>query len=120
MGSDVEAGPSRPPPRPTHSKGRSLGSLAGLVSWGLALGNPSEELALTRTTQDGQAVEALTRRFTPGKRRVLEPISVCNDEIAQVVYKRRSREVEVEGSDSDEEIEGIVDVSSVLGLVSDE
>ncbi|WWD21968.1 hypothetical protein CI109_106456 [Kwoniella shandongensis] len=93
-----------------HAKGRSLGSIAGMMSaslsWGLSslacTSPPTEQHAHLRSTthasssstssipirsglpisntSDGDAVEALTRKFTPGKRRVLEPFTVHTNE----------------------------------------
>jgi hypothetical protein len=127
MGSDPEpvpeAGPSEPRPR-THVKVRSLGSIAGFVSWGLALtSQPSPDSSASASASgshvgvgvgagasagtsparspDDEAVVALTKRFTP-KRRVLEPITVSSNDITQQrvggAHKRRMKsEIEIEG-----------------------
>ena len=98
--SESSAGPSRssacPPAEtstlPPQGKGRSLGSLAGFVNSLTFLtrskappasSSQIERLTtsplLARSTSDGDVVDALTKRFTPGKRTVLEPIEVGND-----------------------------------------
>lgn len=103
MGSDTpeepEAGPSRPSSR-EHGKNRSLGSLAGFMAWATfsptseipPSTSPSKNGGIVRSTSsgidghpplsDGAKLQALTRRFTHGggKRRVLEPMLVENDQ----------------------------------------
>ncbi|WVR04331.1 hypothetical protein IAU60_001331 [Kwoniella sp. DSM 27419] len=107
-----------------HTKGRSLGSLAGIMSaslsWGLSsiscttppLASPPLDVGYDGSWQgpygppDNQAVQALTKRFTPGKRRVLEPLTLTHadeDDMSLAlgvggVHKRRLKsEVEVDG-----------------------
>jgi hypothetical protein len=90
---NAEAGPSVQKEEIGHHKGRSLGSFAGLMSF-LSPGNsphrpnPSplsrpcacrEEMH--RSSSDGDVLQALAKRVTPGKRRVLEPITLSANEV---------------------------------------
>ncbi|WVQ97686.1 hypothetical protein IAU59_004800 [Kwoniella sp. CBS 9459] len=105
-----------------HGKGRSLGSLAGFmtasISWGLSSIScgppatpPPTAMSRSGSIQDGVAVQALSKQFTPGKRRVLESFTVTGhkdlgDQRAEMesamgrevsMHKRRMRsEVEVD------------------------
>ena len=75
-----------------HSKGRSLGSLAGIMSFlsptavnppltiKTKLPSSKSSTSISRSA-DGAVLEALSKRVTPGKRRVLEPMTVENEEI---------------------------------------
>jgi hypothetical protein len=88
------AGPSRPS---SHIRGKSMTSLAGLMSVCLSTISPSTSMALLPST-DGEAVQALTKRCTPGKgkRRVLEPLTVNDGEVdvnstLSLHHKRRMR-----------------------------
>ncbi|WVF70205.1 hypothetical protein IAT40_004993 [Kwoniella sp. CBS 6097] len=112
-----------------HGKGRSLGSLAGFmsasISWGfssISCASPSTPpfttMSRSASMHDDVAVQALSKQFTPGKRRVLESFTVTGEGDLQEgtsatgtvtrisTHKRRMRsEVEVdamilEGRDS--------------------
>ncbi|ORY25341.1 hypothetical protein BCR39DRAFT_561103 [Naematelia encephala] len=85
MGSRTDSEPEDIP-RSSHVKGRSLGSLAGLVSWSLNLASsPSTPSRLDGgsgirgSSPDGEVVDRLAKRFTPARRRVLETRTVNAD-----------------------------------------
>ena len=96
---NAEAGPSRLKEQLGHSKGRSLGSLAGLMSF-LSPGTPPLRPSVSvlqegeeniRSSSDGDVLQALAKRVTPGKRRVLEPITVSSNENLQVTGIKHQR-----------------------------
>ncbi|WRT65132.1 uncharacterized protein IL334_002074 [Kwoniella shivajii] len=94
-----------------HAKGRSLNSIAGIMSaslsWSLSsLACTSPPLPSSSDT-DGKVLEELSSKFTPGKRRVLEPFSVATIDLSkeersssitkQKQHKRRMKsEIEVD------------------------
>jgi len=83
-----------------HTKGRSLGSLAGLMTLLSPASSPLRTSissapysapAVHRSISDGDVLLALTKRVTPGKRRVLEPITLSNDVLPEAMRYRRRR-----------------------------
>ena len=85
-----------------HAKGRSLGSLAGLMTLLSPASSPNRTFTSSsttphsiptvyRSTSDGDVLQALAKRVTPGKRRVLEPITLSNDHLPEAVRCRRRR-----------------------------
>ncbi|KAK8846660.1 hypothetical protein IAR55_005747 [Kwoniella newhampshirensis] len=112
-----------------HSKGRSLGSIAGMMSaslsWGLSSLSCTSPPPATHANQqpashdsstspssvparsgmpsnsnslDGDAVEALSKRFTLGTRRVLEPFTMNTDGVDMQVDKARETDGKAEQS----------------------
>ena len=134
---DSDQGSSRarlPGERRGHGQGRSLGSLAGIMSasfsWGLSsLASSSSSSSPQLACSDNEAVQALTKRCAPGKRRVLEPLTLATKEDVEIrrvsLRRRRSKsEEEVENmtqavtSPSKEEV-GEDDEDLVEGLVGE-
>jgi len=99
-----EAGPSRLRDNEVergHSKGRSLGSLAGLMSLLSPVTTPLRPASANstpihppnyRSTSDGDVLQALAKRVNHGKRRVLEPMTLANEQLPEdgdLQYRRR-------------------------------
>ncbi len=85
------AGPSRCIPARKRGKGSSLGSPAGLMSWmTLTSSTSSPDIA----SSDVEAVQALSKRCSVGKRRVLKPLMPANGDLENERVKMVKRRVE--------------------------